>query len=87
MNQEPITKLKGIGEKSGSLFKKLGVETVEELLHYYPRAYDAYEAPVPVGQVREGSVAAVSGQLLKLSLIHILWVFPDTADTEYVYVL
>ncbi len=69
MNQEPITKLKGIGEKSGSLFKKLGVETVEELLHYYPRAYDAYEAPVPVGQVREGSVAAVSGQLLKTASV------------------
>ena len=69
MNQEPITSLKGIGEKSGSLFKKLGVETVEELLHYYPRAYDAYEAPVPVGQVREGSVAAVSGQLLKTASV------------------
>lgn len=69
MNQEPITNLKGIGEKSGSLFKKLGVETVEELLHYYPRAYDAYEAPVPVGQVREGSIAAVSGQLLKTASV------------------
>ncbi len=69
MNQEPVTSLKGIGEKSGSLFKKLGVGTVEELLHYYPRAYDAYEAPVPVGQVKEGGIVAVSGQLLKTASV------------------
>ena len=41
MNQQPITSLKGIGEKTAKLFAKLGVETVEELLHDYPRAYDA----------------------------------------------
>lgn len=65
MNQQPIESLKGIGEKTGGLFRKLGVETVEGLLHYYPRGYDAYEPPVPVGQVKEGSVLAVSGTLLR----------------------
>ncbi len=65
MNQQPIESLKGIGEKTGAFFRKLGVETVEELLHYYPRGYDAYEPPVPVGQVKEGGVLAVSGTLLK----------------------
>lgn len=69
MNQDSITSLKGIGEKSGSLFHKLGVETVEDLLHYYPRAYDAYEEPVPIGDVREGSITAVSGQLLKTATV------------------
>lgn len=69
MNQEPITTLKGIGEKSAALFKRLGVETVEELLHYYPRAYDAYEAPVPIGQIKEGQIKAVSGQLLKTASV------------------
>lgn len=69
MNQEPITTLKGIGEKSAALFKRLGVETVEELLHYYPRAYDAYEAPVPIGQIKEGQIQAVSGQLLKTASV------------------
>ena len=53
MNQQPITSLKGIGEKTAKLFSKLGVETVEELLHDYPRAYDAYEEPVPIGNLRE----------------------------------
>lgn len=65
MNQQSITTLKGVGEKTAALFSKLGVETVEDLLHYYPRAYDAFENPVPIGQLQEGAVAAVSGQLLK----------------------
>lgn len=65
MNQEPITSLKGIGEKSAGLFKRLGVENVEDLLHDYPRAYDTCEPPVPIGQMKEGQIQAVSGQLLK----------------------
>lgn len=65
MNHQPITSLKGIGEKTAALFARLGVETVEELLHDYPRAYDAYEEPEPIGQVKEETITAVSGQLLK----------------------
>ena len=69
MNQEPITSLKGIGEKTGALFKRLGIETVEELLHAYPRAYDAYEPAIPVGQVQEGKLCTVCGQLLRTATV------------------
>lgn len=65
MNQEPIDSLKGIGEKTGKLFAKLGVSTVEELLEYYPRDYDAYEAPAAIGELKEGTVKTVAGMLLK----------------------
>ena len=65
MNQEPVTSLKGIGEKTAGLFARLGVCTVEDLLHDYPRAYDAYEEPMPVGKLQENTTAAVAGQLLK----------------------
>lgn len=69
MNQQSIQTLKGIGEKSAALYRKLGVETVEDLLHYYPRAYDACEEPVAIGQVQEGAIQAVSGQLLKTASV------------------
>ena len=65
MTQEPVTSLKGIGEKTAGLFARLGIYTVEDLLHDYPRAYDAYEEPVPVGRLQENTTAAVAGQLLK----------------------
>ncbi len=69
MNQEPVTSLKGIGEKTAALFRKIGVETVEDLIHNYPRAYDAYEEPVPVGKLTEGGIFAVSGQLVKAASV------------------
>lgn len=69
MNQEPVTSLKGIGEKTAGLFARLGVYTVEDLLHDYPRAYDAYEEPVPVGKLQENTTAAVAGQLLKTASV------------------
>ena len=41
-----IREIKGIGEKTEQLFNKLGVTTTEELLEYYPRAYDEYMNPM-----------------------------------------
>lgn len=69
MNQEPITSLKGIGEKTGALFQKVGIETVDDLLHDYPRGYDSYEPPTPIESVREGEIVAVSGVLLKTASV------------------
>lgn len=65
MNQESITTLKGIGDKTAKLFAKLGVETVEELLHYYPRAYDTFREPTLVKDLQPDTMAAVAGTLTK----------------------
>ena len=46
--QEPLTALKGVGEKTARLFERLGVHTLEELWHYYPRAYDVFQEPRPI---------------------------------------
>lgn len=64
-NTLPIEELKGVGEKTGKLFRKLGIETVEDLLHDYPRAYDKMGAPVPIGQLKENEAGAVEGVLLQ----------------------
>ncbi|WP_432628197.1 ATP-dependent DNA helicase RecG [Brotaphodocola sp.] len=69
MNQEPVTSLKGIGEKTGALFRKLGIETVDDLPHDYPRGYDAYEPPTLIEAAREGEILAVSGALLKTASV------------------
>ncbi len=64
-NQDSVRTLKGIGEKSGKLFEKLGVFTVDDLLHDYPRAYHAYEEPAAIGELRENEIFAVAGILQK----------------------
>ena len=65
LNRQPVNSLKGIGEKTGKLFEKLGVVTIDDLLAYYPRAYDAYEAPVPIGQLKEQTIMAVESALVR----------------------
>lgn len=65
MEQQNITAVKGIGEKTAKLFQKIGVETVEELLHYYPRAYDEFQEPQPIAELKEDTIAAVGGILAK----------------------
>lgn len=65
MNHESVDSLKGIGEKTGKLFQKLGIQTVDDLLEYYPRAYDTYEEPSPLGELKPDQVMTVAGMLYK----------------------
>lgn len=58
-----ISSLKGIGEKTEALFKKAGVDTVGDLLRYYPRGYDVYDDPVSIGEAEEGKTVAVTGAI------------------------
>ncbi len=55
--------LKGIGEKTEKLFQKAGIYTVGDLLRFYPRGYEVYEAPVPISEIEEGNVFAVTGMI------------------------
>lgn len=64
MNLESsLDTLKGIGEKTKQLFEKAGIENLEDLLGYYPRSYEQFEAPVSVEKLVEGEVLAVQGQI------------------------
>lgn len=65
MEQKKITALKGIGEKTAKLFERLGVESLEDLICYYPRAYDVFREPKAIGQLLEGATEAVGGILTK----------------------
>lgn len=61
--RDSIRKIKGIGEKSEKLFLRLGIETVEDLLHFYPRDYDVYERIEPISQAQEGEVMVIEVSL------------------------
>ncbi len=41
------------------MLAKLEIFTVGDLLHHYPRDYEVYELPVPIANLREGSVMAI----------------------------
>ena len=64
--EDSIRNLKGIGEKTELLFAKVGVASLQQLLHYYPRDYDSYGEPVTVKETKVNQKQAVRATLTKL---------------------
>ena len=62
-NDQSIETLKGIGEKTAKLFEKVGIRTIDDLLHYYPKGYDTYGEPKTIGELSEDETDAVEGFL------------------------
>ncbi|MDE6846723.1 MAG: ATP-dependent DNA helicase RecG [Lachnospiraceae bacterium] len=56
-----ITALKGIGEKTAELFYKLHIITAEDLVHYYPRDYEYFAAPVSLEDADTEMPVAIAG--------------------------
>lgn len=54
-----IKELKGIGDKNGALFHKLNIDTIGDLLHHFPRAYESYGEPVSLDEASQKEKAAV----------------------------
>nr|WP_297706127.1 ATP-dependent DNA helicase RecG [uncultured Butyrivibrio sp.] len=81
---EQVTGLKGIGEKTAKLFEKCGVKTVGDLLTYYPRGYDGFEAPLPACDLKSGMVNAckltIIGSIVKRRVRNLSIISFEAAD-------
>lgn len=62
---DSILCIRGIGEKTAKLLQKLDIVTVKDLLSYYPRSYETYELPVPIGKLTEGKTATIEASVIK----------------------
>ena len=58
-DSENITALKGIGEKTAKLLKRIGITTIHELLLYYPRSYQSYLPPVKLAEAKPGETVTL----------------------------
>lgn len=56
---DSISEIKGIGEKTTTLYRKLKINTIENLLEHYPRYYLTYEEPVDIAEVPIGQRVAI----------------------------
>lgn len=59
-----IVELKGIGEKSANLFRKLNIETLKDLVFYYPRDYETF---LPCQQVEKLNAPCISALKLQIT--------------------
>ena len=59
-----ITELKGIGEKTAKLFRKVEIGTVGDLLRYYPRDYEEFKEPVAISDCKAGELCSLRACLV-----------------------
>ena len=60
---DSIMVVKGIGEKTAKLFSKKKIANIDDLLKYYPKAYQEFKDPVCIGDVLLEERGAVLGQI------------------------
>ena len=61
---DPITKIKGIGEKSAEAFYAAGIYTVNGLLHYFPRNYSTLPEAVAIKEIVKEGRRTVFGKIM-----------------------
>ncbi|MDD2679294.1 MAG: ATP-dependent DNA helicase RecG [Candidatus Omnitrophica bacterium] len=62
----PIQYLKGIGPKRAKVFSQAGINTVEDLLYYFPRRYEDRTNFVPVSGLKLGEIQTIKAKVLSL---------------------
>ncbi len=60
---DSIRSLKGIGEKSEKTFHLAGIDTIDDLVTWYPRYYLTYDEPVYIADAQPGVRIAVLGKI------------------------
>ncbi|MBI4706467.1 MAG: ATP-dependent DNA helicase RecG [Candidatus Omnitrophica bacterium] len=62
--QSPIQYLKGIGPKRADKFSKLGINSIEDLLYYFPRRYEDRTNFVLIKGLKEGQVQTIKAEII-----------------------
>lgn len=60
----PIQYLKGIGPKRAKFFSQLSIDTIEDLLYYFPRRYEDRTKFIPISKLEEGQTYTIKAQVL-----------------------
>jgi ATP-dependent DNA helicase RecG len=61
----PVQFLKGVGPKKAELFKRLGIETLLDLLYLLPREHVDWTRLTPIGSASPGKSCAIRGRVVK----------------------
>nr|WP_330409097.1 hypothetical protein [Roseburia inulinivorans] len=64
-----IKEVKGIGDKTAGLFLKINIETIRDLISYFPRTYVQFPEIKRPDEVVEGETAAVIGQIRQTPVV------------------
>lgn len=59
-----LLNLKGIGEKTASLFQKLHIENTDQLIHFFPRSYEYFEPASCLKDAAPGEICSIKAMIL-----------------------
>ncbi len=59
-----LTELKGVGHARAQAFFRIGIESAQDLIAYYPRDYEDRRELTPIASVQPGQTVMVQAQLL-----------------------
>lgn len=64
-NNTEITYLKGIGEKRAVMYRKLGINTLDDLIGFYPKDYIDYSEPKKICEIENEETCVFKGEVTK----------------------
>lgn len=67
MQQTLVRYLKGVGPRLAEILSNLGVETVEDLIYYFPREYEDRRSPKPISGLVPGQESIIKAEIVKVS--------------------
>src|SRR5690625_4949678 len=62
MLNEPVSKVKGVGEKLAIDLENINIYTIEDLLFYFPSRYDVFEIK-PLGELIHEDKVTIEGKV------------------------
>lgn len=63
----PIEKLKGVGPRTGELFRKLGIDTVGAMIRFYPRTYEDWSKPYTISEAPSDTPVCIKATVEEVS--------------------
>jgi ATP-dependent DNA helicase RecG len=64
--EQPITKVRGVGEKMAEKLARLGLHTLRDMLFFFPRRYDDYTQMVPLHKVQPNQNYTLLGTIIDI---------------------
>lgn len=58
-----VEALNGVGPALATKFKLLGINTINDLINYYPRRYDDYSTIIPLRDIKPGNAVTVKARI------------------------
>ncbi len=60
----PLQYLKGVGPKRAKSFAKVGINTLEDILYYFPRRYEDRTNFTSIAKLQEGQIQTIKAEVL-----------------------